>query len=166
MPMVDSVSLGYKAEAETEFIAGGASEIEVSYLQPAFGFSVRKDSFMYPIPLINGMEEGGRLIISFTGALGGTILNFYLELNDMMVEMWDIPKINWSYRTEDGWINFPDSNVLSDTTNGLLESGYVSLLMPEVVSSDMLDAKGCLWISALVEKIIKDVLKQRWYIQM
>ena len=161
MPMVDSVSLGYKAEAETEFIAGGASEIEVSYLQPAFGFSVRKDSFMYPIPLINGMEEGGRLVISFTGALGGSILNFYLELNDMMVEMWDIPKINWSYRTEDGWINFPDSNVLSDTTNGLLESGYVSLLMPEVVSSDMLDAKGCLWISALVEKDYKRCAKAK-----
>ena len=160
-PMIDSISMGYKAEAETEFIAGGASEIDVSYLQPAFGFSDRKDNFMSPIPLINGMEEGGRLVISLTGTLGVSVLNFYLELNDMMVEMWNIPKITWSYRTEEGWINFPDSNVLSDTTNGLLESGYVSLLMPEMVLSDMLDANGCLWISALVEKDYKRCAKAK-----
>ena len=152
MLMADSASLGYKAEAETEFIAGGDSEIEVCYLQPAFGFSSKREDFSTPIPIINGIEEGGRLVLSLSGTLDFSLLSFYLSLEDMTVEMNAVPKLVWSYRTESGWKNFSEANVLTDDTYGLSQSGYVSLLMPETVTADMLDAKGLLWISALVEK--------------
>lgn len=149
---VGMVGLSYTAEAETEFVSGGTSEIEVRYIQPAYGFSQEGTSFHSPIPILNGVEEGGRLILAFSNTKGLAELSFYVDMHNLNAEVDEIPQVGWSYLRRNGWTQIQPSNVVADGTNGLLQSGYVSLLFPNRITEDLLDKDGKFWVSAVVEK--------------
>ncbi|HOI26862.1 MAG TPA: hypothetical protein PLN63_07055 [Paludibacteraceae bacterium] len=151
-PVVASVGLSYEADAETEFVSGGTSDVEVFYQQLVISFSGQNGKFTAPIPIIHGVDEGVRLVISLSGAKDLNILNFYLEMNKLLTEVDQIQHVTWSYRTKAGWVDIRPFNILADETYGLLQSGFVSLLFPETITADMLEADGCFWVSAFVPK--------------
>lgn len=72
----------------------------------------------------------------------------------------DLPKqeVVWSYLSQNHWIDFDRTQILSDTTNGLLTSGIVTLTMPKKMSKDnTILANGVYWIKVSVARLTKAI---------
>ena len=46
------------------------------------------------------------------------------------------PEITWKYLSEDEWIPFMSSEILSDSTNGLMNAGIISFAVPKQISNN------------------------------
>lgn len=61
------------------------------------------------------------------------------------------PEVEWSYLIQDQWIPLNPTEVLSDTTNGLLTSGVITLDLPrEAEQASRILPGGLLWLRARV----------------
>ena len=61
--------------------------------------------------------------------------------------------VHWYYLDDDEWVEFQNTEVLSDSTNGLLTSGIVSFSVPKkATNTNTLLETGYHWIRASVEK--------------
>ena len=66
----------------------------------------------------------------------------------------------WSYLSNDTWVDFKSSEILSDGTNGLLGSGIITFVMPkEMTVSEALLPGKLHWIKASVHKQTDSVPK-------
>ena len=63
------------------------------------------------------------------------------------------PSVEWSYLAGDRWQPFQPADILSDSTNGLLDSGILHLTLPEDATQDnhLLPA-GLHWLRAVVKE--------------
>ncbi|NES65780.1 MAG: hypothetical protein F6K24_11185 [Okeania sp. SIO2D1] len=63
------------------------------------------------------------------------------------------PQVQWSYLSDNSWQNFQDTEILADSTNGLIDAGILSLSIPEKASiqHDLLPS-GLHWIRAIVKE--------------
>ncbi len=61
------------------------------------------------------------------------------------------PEVYWSYLVNNKWVNFESYEILSDTTDGIVNSGIISFAVPEKIAKDntLLDAGYC-WIRGCV----------------
>ena len=63
------------------------------------------------------------------------------------------PEINWSYLSANSWIPFPQQNILSDSTKGMITTGVVQFAIPSDVSNNnTILTNGLYWIKATAEK--------------
>jgi hypothetical protein len=69
-------------------------------------------------------------------------------------------EITWSYLSGNRWIDFNQTQILSDDTNGLLKTGIIVFTMPDSMNSDntILPA-GKYWIRASVSRSVDAVCK-------
>ncbi len=72
------------------------------------------------------------------------------------------PQITWSYLNGNHWQNFQETEILSDTTNGLLDTGIIRFSIPQTASSEhQLLPTGLYWLRATVTEnptAIPDIL--------
>lgn len=72
------------------------------------------------------------------------------------------PQLKWSYLNGDSWQEFQDTQILSDSTNGLVDAGIVRLSIPqEATSEHNLFPSGLYWLQVKVEEnatAIPDIL--------
>jgi len=61
--------------------------------------------------------------------------------------------VDWFYLSYNQWIKFENSEILSDSTNGLLTTGIIKLSIPRAITdkNSILDT-GCHWIMAAVKE--------------
>lgn len=63
------------------------------------------------------------------------------------------PDITWSILSDNYWRELKESEILSDTTNGLLTSGIIKFFIPaEATSSNTILPGGCCWLRAAIGK--------------
>lgn len=63
------------------------------------------------------------------------------------------PAIKWSYLVNDSWQELNKSDILLDTTNGLLDSGILRFAIPmDATPSQQLFSGGLYWVKADIEK--------------
>lgn len=63
------------------------------------------------------------------------------------------PKVTWSYLSSDEWTPFPDQNILSDSTKGLITTGIILFDIPSKASKNNNALTNSLhWLKASVEK--------------
>lgn len=63
------------------------------------------------------------------------------------------PSINWSYLANDEWIDFPDRNILSDSTKGLITTGVILFDIPsKATKNNTIQTNGLYWLKASAEK--------------
>jgi hypothetical protein len=63
------------------------------------------------------------------------------------------PAINWSYLSNDQWIDFTDRQILSDSTQGLITTGVILFDIPSKVSkNNNILTNGLYWLRAAAEK--------------
>lgn len=61
------------------------------------------------------------------------------------------PDIHWSYLSSDRWQDFPNSQILSDTTNGLVDAGIIRFKLPKTATKENhLLPSGFHWLRAAV----------------
>jgi len=59
------------------------------------------------------------------------------------------PEIQWSYLTNNSWKKFKPENILFDETNGLINSGIISIELPiDISSNNQILPNGLFWIAA------------------
>lgn len=63
------------------------------------------------------------------------------------------PGVEWSYLSKNKWVPFPDQNILTDSTKGLITTGVVQFSVPSLATkTNTILTKGLYWIKAAVEK--------------
>lgn len=61
----------------------------------------------------------------------------------------EVPTVQWSYQSNNQWVAFETSEIVNDTTNGLVNSGIINFSIPsEASSTSYLDTDGLLWLKA------------------
>ncbi len=144
-PMINKISLDYEARSVIRLENSGTIQANkhiedvwqerMFHLHP-FGTEVlpapEKQPFLFP----QYLQEGNLFIgISSQKPSGRLSLFFHLVENstqDTMTASTDeSTDIQWFYLSLQGWKSFPETNVISDSTQGFLVSGTILLDIPE-----------------------------------
>ena len=167
-PTVKSVAIAYRASAT----------ITPHHEQPTTGQLFQIHPFGYrPLqPHLDGPEQhgpflpqypqSGSVYIGIQSLQPGQTLNLLVQLVSGSGDA-DLPTptVQWHYLSDRGWLPFEDNQVLADSTNGLLDSGILRLVVPAAASDrNPLMPLGLHWLQASVTQhgtAIPDVLDIR-----
>jgi len=135
-PLIRSISVNYKAisSINLENVASseeGLQSAELYHLHP-FGMAALYTGMRAKNHLVPQFEEDGNLFIGISATrLSGMLTLFFQLLEDSMPEASDVAfKFSWHYLAGKRWKMLDQSCVVSDTTNGFLSSGIVTLDIP------------------------------------
>ncbi|NET16609.1 MAG: phage baseplate protein, partial [Okeania sp. SIO1H6] len=166
-PEVKSISLNYTASEEIDFqippeethpypsLEGSFNESSKIFQIHPFGYgdirSLNTDNQYYLLPQY---PEQGSLYIGIRNVQPPENISILLQMvsgsgNGELTP----PKIDWSYLSGNTWQKFLDTEILSDTTNGLLDTGIIHLNMPDTATTQHnLLPSNLHWIRATVKE--------------
>ena len=135
VPKVETMTLGYSASAVMTLAAPDDARPgdQVTQVTPfgtreCYPHLIRRNLGIFPPRL--GL---GTLYIQLAGAGALRQLGILFEIADSG-HLRLVPKavpLDWHYLTADGWVRLPGTAIASDTTDGLLRSGVVTLDLPD-----------------------------------
>ncbi|VEN73036.1 conserved hypothetical protein [Candidatus Desulfarcum epimagneticum] len=147
-PLLAALSVDYTAAAETDFTksAAGKKEVALSRLHP-FGFSSAGGERPALFPRF---EDEGSLFIGIQELKTPADISILFELSPAaFYEDVPAPDIEWSYLKDSGWKAFEPVEILKDATSGLMNTGIVSLTLPETAgTNNPALPEGVRWIRA------------------
>ncbi|MDO6589510.1 MULTISPECIES: hypothetical protein [Rhodobacterales] len=134
IPRIESLSLGYTAASVMTLAAPDTAQpgdkitqITPFGARPAFPNRIRRNLGLFPPRL--GL---GTLYIQLAGKGALRQLGILFDIADsghLRLVPPPVP-LDWYYLTADGWTDLPPTAISSDTTDGLLRSGVVTLDLP------------------------------------
>ncbi len=135
IPKVDNLQIGYTASAEMLLAAPDNAQPgdKITQVTPfgareAFPNRIRRNLGLFPPRL--GL---GTLFIQLAGAGALRQLGILFDIADsghLRLVPPTVPLV-WHYLTADGWTELPATAISSDTTDGLLRSGVITLDLPD-----------------------------------
>lgn len=150
-PKIKRLTAGYTASIE--FDAGdlpGRSE-GIYHIEP-FGY---RDPTAYapsPCPFLPRFDEEGELYIGIKDLDPPEELCLLFQTAEGSADPnLEREPVRWSYLDGDAWRSLEGGGLLSDGTNGLLNSGILKLKLPAVGKSTLLDPK-LYWIRAVIAR--------------
>ncbi len=166
-PLMASFTLGYtaklgKAEDSTEQIFqigpfGHRSLVPTgARLVPEFPVTVKDDD-----GTTRTETAEGTLLIGLDGLVPPQNLTLLFQVAEGSEDPLATAKeVVWSYLADEEWVDFKTSEVLSDTTQGLIASGIVKLAVPkEMTAAKTVLPSSLYWIKASVAENSKAVPK-------
>ena len=148
IPVICGISLDYRARAVIKVAAAAQGVLQeggekIFHLHP-FGTEIVYPSGRNPLPLLpddhvlDGTAYDGNLFIALSsGRPGGVItLFFHLKEDSARTAAGHPSRIAWFYLAGNRWRKLEQSQTLSDSTQGFLSSGIVTLEIPGDISSD------------------------------
>jgi hypothetical protein len=154
-PVINRLSLSWSAKtvlaAGSQAIDNGGPLNERVYLLHPFGIvTVDTDKRWTMLPGIapeDANKQGavppaadfdGNLFIGFSASEPGGVLTlvFHLREDSAQVVSTDREHVFWSYLSSDQWKPFPEMRLRSDTTDGFLSSGIVTLDVPSDINQN------------------------------
>ena len=136
-PLIDAISINYQAVARLSLEQVASDEEDrlkdkVFYLHP-LGFEVLSPKAYRKIPLAPRYEADGNLFIGLSAThLSGHLTLFFHLREDSLQEAGAMTfEFTWHYLAANQWKKLDKSQVVSDTTNGFLSSGIVTLDIPD-----------------------------------
>jgi len=108
------------------------------------------DERSYLLPQYN---EVGALFIGIRNLQPPQDLSLFFQLmpGSANVELIK-PEIYWSYLSCDRWLDFDDTQLLSDTTNGLVDAGIIRLSIPTAATAhNQMFGDDLYWLRAIVK---------------
>ena len=159
-PVIQDIFIHYKAEANWEANVATWKDCEIFHLYPFDGFKpVFKNNTPSLIPkFIHNEDQSelseGSLYIGLTSLDPPTALPIFFQVAEETADP-ELEKatVYWSYLKGNTWHSL-DDRIVSDTTNGLIASGIVTLAIPEDIKhekSTILDPT-IHWVKASVSK--------------
>lgn len=166
-PEIQSISLNYTATtAKINFNGTSINDYigqEIDFFHyTAFGaarehaYTRNNHTFLNNllIKLVPQYISEGELFIGLSGLYAGDTLSMLLQVADGSANP-DKPKVNvdWSVLCDNYWKTLTTDDIVLDTTNGLLTSGIIKVLVPkEATTSNTILPTGLLWIKAGIQK--------------
>jgi hypothetical protein len=154
-PVMRSLSLEYSS-SDTITLNGAvpATESGLSnffHVSP-FGTVNRKLAANKKWPLLPRFTEEGNLYIGLSGVKAPQTLSLLLKVADGTANPDYLPQpITWSYLVGDEWVPFENLKILSNSTNGFLDSGIVTFDLPRAFKNDNTSMpEGLFWLRASI----------------
>lgn len=133
-PKMKSLRVGYSSHTEILLgEAGSASQDLIYHLHP-FGYSQMKpDADPYLLPQY---KQEGTLYMGIEKLIAPETLSVLFQMSEGSADP-EVEKsaVQWCYLADNEWKPLPASSILSDTTNGLLNTGIVQLDIPASASN-------------------------------
>lgn len=162
-PMVQSISLGYRAQSAQENFSAGAghasAELRFFHVGP-FGErrehpSLRRAHAGDPrVTLLPGFPDEGELLIGLAGVAAGDGVSLLVQVSEDSADP-DLPPAQpvWSVLAGEYWRTLTAQEIALDTTNQLRASGIVSIALPQQTTTQhgWMPA-GLVWLRAAVQK--------------
>jgi hypothetical protein len=149
-PKLKSLTIDFLAghELRMEAYQQGALSDMVFHLHP-FGIaeaSAAPDGF----PLLPDYGDEGELFIGLDTLRPPETLSLLFQMAEGSANAdVDHPQVRWSVLDQDGWVDLPGEAILQDGTRGLINSGIITLTLPEAVPDARLPI-GPYWLRASV----------------
>ncbi len=147
-PLINKISLHYSATSHVRLNARDASPFEDKlYRVHPFGTVERVDTSR-PKTLLPIFENDGNLFIGFSATDPSGLLTLLFQVGqesgqDVSPEL----TFSWQFLAQDAWKPFFQRRILSDTTNGFLCSGIVTLDIPdEITNGNSIMPKELYWL--------------------
>ncbi len=150
IPQFNHLHIDYTAQTEIDFTN---REEQLFSIHP-FGIEEIKTTNH---SLTTYYQDEGTLFIGLQNIRSPLVLSLYFNLKTLPT-LGSEPDLSsksviWHYCQENRWQPFPEQMVLSDTTNGLLNSGIVMLMLPvEAMKQPSIINQNLIWISATFNK--------------
>ncbi|NEO22468.1 hypothetical protein, partial [Moorena sp. SIO4A5] len=153
-PQVKAISLDYTASEEIDLknAPNQPHSSQIFQLHP-FGYAdiqtLYQDNQYYLLP---NYQEEGTLYIGIRNLQPPQNISILFQMipgsgNGELTP----PQIHWSYLSGNSWQEFKDTEMLSDSTNGLVDSGIIRLSIPEgATSQQQLLPSGLHWLRGTV----------------
>ena len=177
-PLISDLTVSYKASETITYKSKTVSDMQnrverLFHIYP-FGqkefFPIKADTKEGPISsLLLVPKFEGKKVVNEEGKLDPFLAsgNFYMGVNNLDLPQnlnvlfqvaegsedpdFEIQRVTWSYLSKDRWIDFTDTEIISDTTNGLLTSGIISFSLPKEMSNNNTSfPTGIYWIKASI----------------
>lgn len=146
-----NISLAY--EASVSSLNNLVTEEVSFYHVTPFGYKqvpLKKDN---PVALIHNVSAFGNLMLGLDSYPYGGELNILLVIDEAEkkanTQLPDVNQVTWKYLANDEWYTISKTKILSDTTNGFMNTGIVQMTIPEQIKKDnsIMDS-SLLWIKA------------------
>lgn len=162
-PQIKRFSVGYKTHTSINLqTIAQQSEQQVIQITPTGVTNISNVTIPNPntpevttlYPLLPRYTEEAALFLGFSHLLPPQNLSLLFQMipssgNSTVAK----PELNWSYLVNDSWQELDETNLLLDTTNGLLDSGILRFAMPEdATPSTQLFSGGYYWLKAVINE--------------
>jgi hypothetical protein len=135
-PQINTISIDYGATAKVNLETIGSSDEarrrgRIYYIHP-FGIERLSPQTHANITMVPRYESDGNLFIGLSPRVlsGNLTLLFHLRDDSSLKSDTIPPTFKWYYLSANRWKRLENRHVLSDTTNGFLSSGIVTLHIP------------------------------------
>ena len=143
-PVIESISLDYHSQVSIKFNSDneietgtGEDSVEQFFQMAPFGAAeigckASENSYFLP-----QFRNEGELYIGIEQLAPPQNISLLIQiLEGSESPLIEKPDAVWEYLSDNKWEKFRQSDILSDTTNGLVKSGLVHLAIPKEASSD------------------------------
>ncbi|MEJ7679311.1 MAG: hypothetical protein WKG06_15930 [Segetibacter sp.] len=144
-PMIKSIKLTVNLKEEIL----SESTLDLVFQQHPYGY--RKFKSIDPVTLIPLFQAEGELYFGFNNILRSQSLNILIAVEEGSADPeLQNPEVSWTYLQDNEWKLFAESQ-FHDGTNGLIQSGIVSFVLPdEDTTKNTLLPGGYFWLKAAV----------------
>lgn len=164
-PTIKSLYLDYSSSVEVDFAEKNSkshydSRTEQAFHIDPFGqkevhpYLVGGDIWTVPQFTRNAMVCTGHFLIGLRNVLPSQIISLLFQVYEGSGDPEkEIPDISWIYLKDNQWHPFAASDIIEDTTNGLVKSGIIRFLLPsDITSGNTLLDESCLWIKGCIQE--------------
>lgn len=112
--------------------------------------------------LVVDFENAGNLYIGLELAVPGQELSLFFEIDENNYQYISDQRniYRWSYLQKNNWKAFLREEIISDDTNGFLQTGIVRLKLPDKFSTDhTVLTTGLFWVRLALPEVIQEVPK-------
>ena len=141
-PLIDSVHLNYTSKSKIDFKISqrneNATKKQFYHLHPWGYESILGKAKFDHINLMPAIKDKGNLIIGLEHAKPNwtiTLLFNLLDDSKLEVEM-NPPVLKWHYLSSNQWKPFENTGIVSDTTNGFLNTGIITITIPSDINKE------------------------------
>jgi hypothetical protein len=148
-PKLKQLSAGYTTSVE---IFGPSNNNSASlYSINTFGYSKYAAAGGRLLPTLN---YAGELYIGLTNLKRQQNLSLLFQLAEGTADPeLAQPAVSWSFLTDNQWVALPQSSILTDTTNGLVNTGIVELNLPAgITNQNILLGEDLYWLRVTVNE--------------
>ena len=167
IPQLRQVSVDYSCTSTVDFTKAGQSGVPIQVLQihPFGQVDLLKTNYKHGDPrgyfLLPQYSENGHLYIGIQDLQDKQELSLLFQMDEGN-ENSDLepPEVGWNYLSNENWIKFNDEELVSDSTNGMLNTGVIRFhppssldateSYPPATSSSNLMPNGFHWFEARV----------------
>jgi hypothetical protein len=167
-PTLRAISLSYKAHSDTVDLTSEtlSADVQLFHIGP-FGsrreHAVLRRKLGFPIdprvPLLPVYEHEGELLLGLSGLAAGDSVSLLFQVAEGSADPGlDRQDVHWSVLCDNHWKPLSRSEIVRDTTNQLLTSGVVGLVIPpEATRENTFLPAGWLWLRAAVLQDVEAV---------